>query len=319
MLCTGGYFEDADFDNNREKAEAFRTRLRLFLGQYQMTFRTTLRALRKVTAQSKRRVSLALYLLCTWHKPPQDVFRTAWKIIDEAPSKRLLKDRYGVPLRHVRHFRLRHAIKQVFPCYSPTVIADPQMLELIRQAPSVVASIHARTEFALCAALERAGQKCAIITADPVKPDEIQNYDFSTLPQNILREGDVFIQARAALKSGRVLICDADFIADKDLPSARVCISTSLFEFARKVKANLFFGYAQVSPDGAMNCIFKAASPHSTSSQEDAQRFIEFLKDVQSELSDLTIEDWTRPFEIKSSEMKSDKLAEDIRAVPGIA
>jgi hypothetical protein len=40
---------------------------------------------------------------------------------------------------------------------------------------------------------------------------------------------------------------------------------------------------------------------------------------VQSELSDLTIEDWTRPFEIKSSEMKSDKLAEDIRAVPGIA
>jgi hypothetical protein len=68
-----------------------------------------------------------------------------------------------------------------------------------------------------------------------------------------------------------------------------------------------------------MNCIFKVASPHSTSSQEDAQRFIEFLKTVQSELSDLTIEDWTRPFEIKSSEMKTHKSAEDIRAVPGIA
>jgi hypothetical protein len=284
-----------------------------------MTFRTTLRALRKVTAQSERRVSLACHLLRNYHKPPQDVFLGAWKIIDAAPSKRLIKDRYGVPLRHVRHFRLRHAIKHVFPRYSPAVIADPQMLELIRQAPLVVASIHARTEFALCAALDRAGQECAIITADPVKPDEIQNYDFSTLPQNILRERDVFIQARAALKNGKVLICDADFIADKNLPSARVCISTSLFEFARKVKANLFFGYTQISPDGAMNCIFKAASPHSTSSQEDALRFIEFLKDVQSELSDLTIEDWTRPFEIKSSEIKSPKSAEDIRAVPGIA
>jgi hypothetical protein len=284
-----------------------------------MTFRTTLRALRKVTAQSERRVSVAFHLLRNYRKPPQDVFRGAWKIIDGAPSKRLIKDRYGVPLRHVRHFRLRHAIKQVFPRFSPIVIADPQMLELIRQAPSVIASIHARTEFALCAALDRAGQECAIITADPVKPAEIQNYDFSTLPQNILRERDVFIQARAALKSGRVLICDADFIADKDLPTARVCISTSLFEFARKVKANLFFGYAQISPDGAMNCIFKAESPHTPSSREDAQRFIGFLKDVQSELSDLTIEDWTRPSEIKSTEMKFDKSEEDVQTAPGIA
>jgi hypothetical protein len=171
----------------------------------------------------------------------------------------------------------------------------------------------------MCAALDRAGLQSAIITTNPVKPAEIQNYNFSMSPQNIIRQRDVFIQARAALKSGRVVICDVDFIADKNLPSARVCISTSLFEFARKIKANLFFGYAQISPDGAMNCIFKVASPHSTSSQEDAQRFIEFLKTVQSELSDLTIEDWTRPFEIKSSEMKTHKSAEDIRAVPGIA
>lgn len=283
-----------------------------------MTFKT-LRALRKATALSDRRESVACHLLRNYRKPPQDVFRGAWKIIDCAPSKRLIRDRYGVPLRHVRHFRLRHAIKQIFPGYSPIVIADPQMLELIRQAPSVVASIHARTEFALCAALDRAGQRCAIITADPVKPAEIQNYNFSTPPQNILRRRDVFLQARAALKNGRVLICDADFIADKDLPSARVCISTSLFEFAHRVKANLFFGYAQVSPDGAMNCIFKAASPHSTSPQEDAQQFIEFLRDTQSELSNLTIEDWTGPFEIKSAEMGGDKSAKESRAVASIA
>lgn len=284
-----------------------------------MTFKTTLRALRKATALSDRRASVACHLLRNYRKPPQDVFRGAWEIIDAAPSKRLIRDRYGVPLRHVRHFRLRHAIKQIFPRYSPIVIADPQMLELIRQAPSVVVSIHARTEFALCAALDRVGQECAIITADPVKPAEIQNYDFSILPQNILLERDVFIQARAALKSGRVLICDADFIADKDLPTTRVCISTSLFEFAHRVKANLFFGYAEVSPDGAMNCIFKAASPHSTSPQEDAQQFIEFLRDKQSELSNLTIEDWTGPFEIKSTKMKFDKSEEDVRTAPGIA
>jgi hypothetical protein len=30
MLCTARYFEDANFDNNREKAEAFRTRYTCF-------------------------------------------------------------------------------------------------------------------------------------------------------------------------------------------------------------------------------------------------------------------------------------------------
>jgi len=260
-----------------------------------MTFREKLLTLRKAFRRFDRRTTLMLFVLCNLHKPPTDVFRGAWRIIDRAKSKRSIEDRYGVPLKHVRHFRLRHAIKRVFPQYAPTVVADYEMLDLMRQTPSVVASIHARSEFAMCAALDRAGLQSAIITAFPVIPAEMQNYNFSTPPQNILRERDVFVQALAALRSKRVVVCDVDFIVDQNLPGARICISTSLFEFARKVKANLFFGYTQISDDGDMNCIFKPAPLGSASAEEDAQQFIAFLAGVQSQLLDLTIGDWTHP------------------------
>jgi hypothetical protein len=261
-----------------------------------MSILKTVRTLRSVFRRFDRRVTLMFFVLRRLHKPPAEVFCGAWKIVDGVSAKRLPKDRYGVPLKHVRHFRLRHAIKRIFPQYSPAVIADREMLELIKEAPAIIASIHARTEFAMCAALDRAGQQSAIVTAYPIQPAEMNIYSLSTSPQNILRQPDVFIQARAALKSGKIIICDVDFIADKDLPSTRICISTSLFEFARTVKSNLFFGYTQISPNGAMNCIFKAA-PRSTSAQEDAQNFIAFLESVQNELTNLTVEDWTRPRE----------------------
>jgi len=260
-----------------------------------MTILNKVRTLRKVFRRFDRRATLIFFVFRSLHRPPAEVFCGAWRIVDGASSKRLIKDRYGVPLKHVRHFRLRHAIKRIFPEYAPTVIFDGNVLELMRQRPSVVASVHARTEFAMCAALDRAGLKSAIITAFPVQAAEIQNYNFSTPPQNILRKRDVFVQALAALRSGKVVVCDVDFIVDENLPGARVCISTSLFEFTRNVKANLFFGYTQVSDDGDMNCIFKPAPLSSASAEEDAQQFIAFLGGVQSELANLTIASWSRP------------------------
>lgn len=270
-----------------------------------MIFRQKLRVLRKTFRGFDRRAALIFFLLRNLHKPPDVIFRGAWRIIDGATSKRLVKERFGVPLRHVRHYRLRQAIKQIFPKYSPAVIVDREIMQFVQGGPSVIASIHARTEFAMCAALDRAGLQCVIITANPVKPAEIQNYDLSAPPQNILRERDVFVQARAALRGGKVVICDVDFIVDKDLPSARVCISTSLFEFARKAKAKLLFGYTQVSADGEMNCILEAAPPNSASAEEDARRFIAFLERVQGGPSDLTIGNWARPLEIKPPEITS--------------
>lgn len=296
MLWVDEYLEDADFDNNHKGIE----RLAKLVSRastcepMQMTFRKKLRTLRKALRAFDQRAALMVFVLRHFRKPPAEVFRGAWRIIDGATSKRLIKDRHGVPPKHVRHFWLRHAIKLVFPQYVPTIVCNHEMLELMRRTPSVVASIHARTEFAMCAALDRAGLQSAIITAFPVKPAEIQNYNFSTPPQNILRKRDVFVQALSALRSGKVVVCDADFIVDKDLPSARVCISTSVFKFARNVKASLFFGYTQISDDGDMNCIFKPAPLSSASPEEDAQQFIAFLADVQSQVSDLTIGDWTR-------------------------
>ncbi len=258
-----------------------------------MTFREKIRALRRAFHSFDRRATLMLFMLRHLNRPPTEVFLGAWKIVDEPTSKRLLKERLGVPSTHIRHFRLRHLIKLVFPQYVPTVTFDPEMLERMRRTPSVVASIHARTEFAMCAALDRAGIQSAIITAFDVRPAEIENYNFSTPPQNILRGRDVFVRALAALRSGKVVVCDVDFIADKDLPTARVYISTSLFEFARNINATLFFGYTQISDDGDMNCVFRQAPLDSASAEDDAQHFIAFTADVQSELSDLTIGDWT--------------------------
>ncbi len=122
-----------------------------------MLFRHKLRALRKTFRPFDRRAALIFFLLRNRYKPTDVIFRGAWRIIDSAVSKRPIKERFGVPLRHVRHYRLRHAIKQVFPQYSPVVVIDRDMLQLVRGAPTIIASIHGRTEFAMCAALDRAG------------------------------------------------------------------------------------------------------------------------------------------------------------------
>lgn len=259
-----------------------------------MTFKEKLLVLRKAFRFLDHRAALTVFVLRNLNNPPTEVFRGAWRLVNVPTSSRPPNDRFGVPPKHVRHYWLRHVIKLALPQYSPTVTFDPEVLERMRQGPAVIASLHARTEFAMCAALDRAGLQSAIITAFAVRPAEMQNYDLASAPQNILRDRDVFVRALAALRGRRVVICDADFIVDKGLPSARVYISTSIFEFARRVNATLFFGYAQISDEGDMNCIFKLA-PRAASAEEDAHRFIEFAADVQSEISNLTIGVWKRP------------------------
>ncbi len=259
-----------------------------------MTFEEKLLALRKAFRFLDHRAALMVLVLGNLDKPPTEVFRAAWRLVNVSTSRQPRNDRFGVPPKHVRHYCLRHLIKLALPQYSPTVTFDPKVLEHMRHGHSVIVSIHARTEFAMCAALDQAGLQSAIVTAFDVRPAEMQNYDFAAPPQNILRDRDVFVRALAALRSGRVVVCDADFIVDKGLPSARVCISTAIFEFARRVNATLFFGYTQISDEGDMNCIFRPA-PHADSAEEDAHRFIDFAADVQSEITNLTIGDWTRP------------------------
>jgi hypothetical protein len=186
-------------------------------------------------------------------------------------------------------------VKFFVPKFSPEVRFDETFLRRAFNAPCVVACIHSQTEFAICAALDRAGLQTAFVSAEPVSRPQLENYNFSILPLNILRQPDLFVKARAALKSGRVVVCDADFILNKGLPNAQVCISKSLFEFRRMSGANLFFGHVQISEDGAMDCIIEAVPQRSASALDDAKHFIDFLARFEGTPPQLTIRDWPAP------------------------
>jgi len=195
-------------------------------------------------------------------------------------------------MRNVRHFQLRQLMKFLDPSFSPALRFDDEFLRTAFATPGVVACVHSQAEFAICAALDQVGVRTAFVSSTPVSQKELENYKFAVPPLNLLRGPDLFVQARAALKNGRAIVCDTDFILDKGLPGAKICISKSLFEFRRMLRLNLFFGHVRILEDGLMDCIFEAHRDGSTSAQQDAHSFIGFIERVSSPSTKLTIEIW---------------------------
>ncbi|MBS0240175.1 MAG: hypothetical protein JSR89_17310 [Proteobacteria bacterium] len=197
-----------------------------------------------------------------------------------------------MPVRHIQHYNLRQLIKSFFPEFVPQVSIDPSVIAALQSGPSVIATIHSRSEYAICAALDKAGLASAVITAVRMDPIDVDNYGFGTAPICILRDRNVFLETRAALKEGRVIICDVDYVLDKHGPARSLYVSASFFAFQQAVKAKLYFGYTNISENGQIGCVVVPGSGEGISPEEVAREFIEFIDRMQGAKSGLRIGTW---------------------------
>ncbi|WP_156150773.1 hypothetical protein [Hyphomicrobium sp. 99] len=127
---------------------------------------------------------------------------------------------------------------------------------------------------------------------DPVNVD---NYGFVSHPLNIVRDRNVFIDARAALREDRVVVCDVDFVLDRKRPEEARYVSASFFAFQQAVKAKLYFGYTNIGQDGQIECVILPSRGDAASAEEAAQEFIDFIDKMQGEKSGIQIGVWRSP------------------------
>ena len=255
-----------------------------------------LKVLRRRFRVLRPRARLLLYILRNRQRPANEVFRGAWQMVDGAAHALSVRRNFRkIPVRHIQHYNLRQSIKVFFPDFTAELSADPKVIEVLREAPSVIATIHTRSELAICAALDRAGLRSAIITSSPIDPIDAGNYAFGTLPLNVLRDRNVFMEARAALRKVGIVVCDVDFVRDRGGAEEANYISASFFAFQQAVKARLYFGYTIIRQDGVMECVIVPSTGHATSPAAAALEFIDFIDRMQGKKSGLEIGTWQPP------------------------
>ncbi|MGO4684966.1 hypothetical protein [Hyphomicrobium sp. 2TAF46] len=258
-----------------------------------MNYRARLRVIRRRFRPLRPKGRLLLYIVRNWWRPPKEVFRGAWKIVDEATAGTSVRRNFRkMPVRHIQHYNLRQVIKSVYPDFVPQISIDPNVIDALRTGPSVIATIHSRSEYAICAALDRAGLASAVITAGRMNPVDVDNYGFGTAPKCIQRDRNVFLEMRVALKDSCTIVCDVDYVLDKHGPAPALYVSASLFAFQQAVKAKLYFGYTNISDDGQIECVVVPAGGEGISPEDTAREFIEFIDRMQGTKLGLRIGTW---------------------------
>jgi hypothetical protein len=263
-------------------------------GRFQMGYRKRLRKARKRLQLLRPKFRLFVFLMRHRNMPVDVLFRKAWKMVDEESVGVMIENNFRqIPRRHVLHHNFRQIFKYLFPSFSPEIIFRNQgVIDALGSQQSMIATIHSYSEYAISAALDAAGLKSAIITANPINPVELANYSFRTPPANILRTRGAFIEARTALQNGYILICDVDYVLNKESTNTKKYISTAIFDFQRSVKAQLFFAYTRIGEDGQIECIIERAGVRESAFQS-ATEFVEFIDSVQAQPGGMEVASWS--------------------------
>jgi hypothetical protein len=244
-----------------------------------------------------RNLGLFAFLMRNRSKPADALFRDAWRKLDRNNSAIAANNFRQIPARNIRHYNFRQVFKQLFPGFLPEVtLSDPGLIDQLRSRQSIIATIHSQGEYAILAALDRAGLRSAMITASPINTTRLANYGFRNAPLNILRTSSTFVEARAALRNGYTLVCDVDYVLEKKSVNGERYISKSLFDFQQLVKAQLFFAHVRIGQEGDIECVIERA-PGSGNSDEPsvlaANQFIEFIDRAQEWPSKFKVANWS--------------------------
>ncbi|CAA2139186.1 hypothetical protein [Hyphomicrobium sp. ghe19] len=244
-----------------------------------------------------RNLGIFAFLVRNHSKPADVLFKVAWKKLDRSGSALAANNFRQIPARNIQHRKLRQVFKHLFPGFSPEItLSDPSIINELRSRQSIIAMIHTQGEYAILAALDRAGLRSAMITASPINNTRLANYGVRNAPLNILRTSSTFVEARAALRDGYTLVCDVDYVPDKKSANADRYISTPLFDFQRLVRADLYFAHIRIGEEGEMECVVERAPGNDNlngSVALTAAQFIEFIDKLQDKPSKLKVGDWS--------------------------
>lgn len=229
--------------------------------------------------------------------PGGELFKEAWKMLDKNSSASVVNNYRKIPSRNIRHYDFRQIFKRFFPNFAPEIsLCDRDIINDLRSRPSIIATIHSKGEYAILAALDRAGLRTAMITASRMNAARVAGYRFQNPPLNLLRTSSTFVDARAALREGYTLLCDVDYVPNRKSPDADRYISTSLFDFQQRVKAQLFFAHMRIGAEGEMECVIERAPGSGNSDGSPvltANNFIAFVDRIQEMPSKLKVGDWS--------------------------
>lgn len=257
-----------------------------------MRLRERWRATRKLLWFVWRHKRLAWQLFRDRRMPAAALFRDAWRQIESEGVdgwKLGVDAKFYNSKRRLVHYEFRHLFKRLFPQYRPeTRLTDSGALALLRSGPAVVVTVHSRSEYATAATLDRAGQPCAIVTRVTVNEQLLDTYGFRTRPRSIKAGRRVLLEARAALQDG----CAILFVADYDRRHERARkVSLQVLDFARLVRARLFFAHTQIDGDGVIECFLEAA-PARDSVADNAGDLIAFVDRIEGSPTGMRPGDW---------------------------
>jgi hypothetical protein len=262
---------------------------------FQMTPKETLKIGAKRLRFICRNFRLFVFLMQHRNAPADTLFREAWRMFDRKTAPTAIGNNFRqIPDRHFRHYNFRHFFKYLFPSFLPEIKLDQSVISAIGSQKSIIATIHSKSEYAILAALERAGLRTAMITASSMNVSKLETYGIKKPPLGILRTPGAFIEARSALRDGYTLVCDVDYVLGRRYMNVERYISASLFDFQRVVGAQMFFAYTRIDENGQIECIVEQAR-HSSAQPSflSAAQFIEFIDKVQGQPSGLKVANWS--------------------------
>jgi hypothetical protein len=262
---------------------------------FRMTHGETLKIGAKRLRFLCRNFWLFAFLVRHRNMPTDVLFRDAWMLFERRSASAAIGNNFRqMPSRHIRHHNFRQVFKYLFPSFLPEITLDQSVISAIGSQRSIIATIHSKSEYAILAALERAGLKSAIITASSLDASKLETYGFKKLPLGILRTPGVFIEARSALRKGYTLVCDVDYVLGRKNTNGEQYISKALFDFRRSIKVQMFYAYTCIGMEGQIECIVeRARHSYAQPSSLDAAQFIEFIDKVRGQPSGLKVANWS--------------------------
>lgn len=259
-----------------------------------MNFRKKLSRAWRLTRIFPCRLRLIAFLFLNRRLPVDLLFQQAWRLVDDSTS---LEDRkkniQQISVLHFLHHELRQLFYLLFPNFSPPIVLmNWAVIDNLRAQQSIITTMHSRSEYALLAALDRAGLATSFISHRPIHEERLAKYRFQISPTNILQTRSVFLDARSAMNSGRIVVCDVDFVIAQGTADMKHYVSTAAFEFCSSVKGKLFFAHTRIGNEGQIECIIESADFNASSSGRSTQAgasFIAFIDRVQDYPSGLSI------------------------------
>jgi lysophospholipid acyltransferase (LPLAT)-like uncharacterized protein len=175
--------------------------------------------------------------------------------------------------------RALEIVKAKHPNYKPKIhVRGGEIIAdfINSKAKVVVVTIHSFISISIIRALKEFGKEAVLIAvSDEQQIAEIMGCDFKL---NIIKRSKyALLQARQKLRQGNWIVCCAD------APGAggELLMVTGIFDFARKMEAQIIFAVAQVSSNGEIDIACgRTHVSEALSSSESAKEFITFLDSV---------------------------------------